>query len=151
MKTGLQRNRSNTPSSAPQEHYKRVAAIPLLDSLITQLKQRFDGENNRHTQALLSLVPSVMLSLDTVISDQDFMFWKEDLPTPKSLAGELRRWKHLWDNANPQTQPVPSNLVQALTSCDAESYRNIHYLLMIDCTEAEQTFSLLRRITHDLH
>ena len=73
-KTSLQRNRSNTPSSSPQEHYKRVVAIPLLDSLITQLKERFNSENNRHTQALLSLVPSVMLSLDTEFSDQDFIF-----------------------------------------------------------------------------
>lgn len=151
-KTSLQRNRSNTPSSSPQEHYKRVVAIPLLDSLITQLKERFDGENKRHTQALLSLVPSVMLSLDTEFSDQDFMFWKEDLPTHKSLAGELRRWKRLWSNDNPLTQPVPSNLVQALASCDAESFRNIHHLLLIGCTlpvtsaEAERTFSLLRRI-----
>ena len=60
------------------------------------------------------LVPSVMLSLDTEFADQDFMFWKEDLPTPKSLAGELRRWKQLWSNENPETQSVPSSLVEAL-------------------------------------
>lgn len=151
-KTNLQKNRSNTPSSSPQEHYKRVIALPLLDSLITQLKERFDGENKRRIQALLSLVPSVMLSMDAEFSDQDFMFWKEDLPTPKSLAGELRRWKRLWSDDNSQSEPVPSNLLQALTLCDAESYQNIHHLLMIGCTlpitsaEAERTFSLLRRI-----
>ena len=80
------------------------------------------------------------------------MFWKEELPTPKSLAGELRRWKRLWSNDDPQSQPVPSNFVQALASCDAESYRNIYNLLIIGCTlpitsaEAEQTFSLLCRV-----
>ena len=37
---------------------KRVVAIPLLDSLISQLNERFNGENRRHTQSLLSLVPS---------------------------------------------------------------------------------------------
>ena len=93
-----------------------------------------------------------MLSVDTEFSDQDFMFWKEELPTPKSLAGELRRWKRLWSNDDPQSQPVPSNFVQALASCDAESYRNIYNLLIIGCTlpitsaEAERTFSLLRRV-----
>ena len=73
------------------------------------------------------------------------------IPTPKSLAGELERWKRLWSNIDdPQT--IPSNLVQALGSCDAESYRNIYQLLLIGCTlpitstEAERTFSLLRRI-----
>ena len=156
-KTSLQRNRSNTPSSSPQEHYKRVVTIPLLDSLITQLNERFNGENRRHTQSFLSLVPSVMLSVDTEFSDQDFMFWKEELPTPKSLAGELRRWKRLWSNDDPQSQPVPSNFVQALASCDAESYRNIYNLLIIGCTlpitsaEAERTFSLLRRVKTYVH
>ena len=58
-KTSIQRNRSNTPSSSPQEHYKRVVAIPLLDSLISQLKDRLTGDSNNHTRALLSLIPSV--------------------------------------------------------------------------------------------
>ena len=40
-KTSLQRNRSNTPCSTPREHYKTVVAIPLLDSLLTQLRDRF--------------------------------------------------------------------------------------------------------------
>ena len=31
------RNHSNTPSESPMEHYKRVVAIPLLDSLISQM------------------------------------------------------------------------------------------------------------------
>ena len=42
-------------------------------------------------------------------------------------------------------------MVKGLGSCDADSYRNIHYLLMVGCTllvsaEAERTFSLLCRI-----
>ena len=87
------------------------------------------------------------------------MFWKEEVPTPKSLAGELRRWKQLWSNDDPQSQPVPSNFVQALASCDAESYRNIYNLLIIGCTlpitsaEAERTFLFYveLRHTHHLH
>ena len=38
--TNLQRNRSNVPSETPEEHYRRAIAIPLLDSLNAQLKQR---------------------------------------------------------------------------------------------------------------
>ena len=150
-RTSLQRNRSNTPSSSSQEHYKRAVAISLLDSLITQLKERFSCENKKLTQTLLSLVPSLLIKLDGDLSADDFRFWNEELSTPKSLAGELERWKRLWSNIDdPQT--IPSNLVQALGSCDAESYRNIYQLLLIGCTlpitstEAERTFSLLRRI-----
>ena len=60
-KTSLQRNRINTPSACPMEHYRRTIAIPLLDSLIIQMEERFKGEE-RHAGALLFLVPSVMLT-----------------------------------------------------------------------------------------
>ena len=80
------------------------------------------------------------MSLDTELSEQDYIFWEEDLPTPKSIASELNRWKRVWT--------IPSNLLEALGSCDAD----IYYLLTIGCAlpitsaEAEQTFSLLCRI-----
>ena len=40
-KTSIQRNRSNIPSSSPIDHYKKSGAIPLLDSLIIQMQDRF--------------------------------------------------------------------------------------------------------------
>jgi hypothetical protein len=51
-----------------------------------------------------------------------------------------------------KTMEAPQNLLQALGSCDADSFPNIWQLLQIGCTlpitsaEAERTFSLLRRI-----
>ena len=44
-RTILQRNRSNTPNSSSQEHYKRIVAIQHIDSLIIPLKERFNGES----------------------------------------------------------------------------------------------------------
>ena len=134
-KTSLQRNRSSTPSSTPQEHYKKVVGIPLLDSLLTQLRQRFRGEDNKYTQALLTLIPSVLLGLndDQVLSAEHFIFWNQDLPIPTSLAGELERWKRLWSNVD-DSETIPYNFVQAIGACDADSYRNIHCLLLIGCT-----------------
>ena len=88
---------------------------------------------------------------DQVLSAEHFIFWNQDLPIPKSLAGELERWKRLWSNVD-DSETIPYNFVQALAACDADSYRNIHCLLLIGCTlpitsaEAERTFSLLRRI-----
>ena len=38
-RTSLQINRSYIPSLSPQEHHKRVVAIPLLDSLLNVLFQ----------------------------------------------------------------------------------------------------------------
>ena len=145
-KTSLQRYRSNTPSSSPQEHYKRVVAIPLL---ISQLKDRF---SNNHTRALLSLIPSVFLELHEhhIISEESFSMWQKELPTPRSLYGELERWMRLWRNEKPDD--VHLNFIESLRACDMESFPSIHQLLVIGCTlpitsaEAERTFSLLRRI-----
>ena len=92
-----------------------------------------------------------MVSSDTELSEQDYIFWEEDLPTPKSIASELNRWKRVWTEHSLSNQ-IPSNLLEALGCCDADIYPNIHYLLTIGCAlpitsaEAEQTFSLLHRI-----
>ena len=76
---------------------------------------------------LFSLLYHCFKELDRELSADDFTLWSEDLPTPKSLASELDTWKRFWDNV----EEIPCNLVQALGSCDTDSYRNIHYLLMV--------------------
>ena len=153
-KTSVQRNRNNTPSTTPQEHYKRAVAIPLLDSLLTQLNERFTGENS-HTQALLCLIPLLILSSTVQLTDKidDFLYWDADLPCSKSLPSELYRWQTLWSHDGASaTVNTPDNLLLALASCDIDSFPNIHHLLLIGCTlpitsaEAERTFSLLRRV-----
>ena len=160
-KTSLQRNRTNTPSDSPLEHYKRAIAIPLLDSLLLQMKDRFCEDQN-YVKQLLYLVPSVMTSFQESVDLQfvleDLLHWESDLPFPASLGNELRRWNVLWhgkkqelDSGHSDT-PLPDNLLQALGTCDKDSFPNIHCLLVIACTlpisspEAERSFSLLRRI-----
>ena len=154
-KTRLQRNRNNTPSTTPQEHYKRAVAIPLLDSLLTQLNERFTGENS-HQAALLCLIPSLIASSESNVQLSEeldnLMYWSADLPCPMSLSSELRRWQTLWSDESSSTSSTPNNLLLALGSCDVDSFPNVHRLLLIGCTlpitsaEAERTFSLLRRI-----
>ena len=85
-KTSLQRNCSNTPSESPMEHYKRVVAIPLLDSLLSQMVERFSDEG-RHASNLLCLVPSILLNsgIKPVDKLEGMLHWEKDLPFPKSL------------------------------------------------------------------
>jgi hypothetical protein len=155
-KTSLMRNRCNTPSASPQEHYKRAVAIPLLDSFINQLEERFGSEeSNGHV--LLCLIPSVLLSRYSgrELSEhlEELLFWEQDLPCSKSLESELRRWQSLWKRKSEEVEAnIPNNLLLALGSCDVDSFPNIHCLLVIACTlpitsaEAERSFSLLRRM-----
>ena len=156
------RNRSNTPSESPMEHYKRVVAIPLLDSLLSQMVERFSDEG-RHASNLLCLVPSILLNsgMKPVDKLEGMLHWEKDLPFPKSLRNELIRWQCLWERRNGESQltevcksdiSIPDNLLLSLGACDADSFPNVHCLLVIACTlpitsaEAERSFSLLRRI-----
>ena len=52
--TTLQRNRSNTPSSSPMEHYKRTVAIPFLDYLCGQMEERFKADMKQITPIVFS-------------------------------------------------------------------------------------------------
>jgi len=93
-KTSIQRNRSNIPSSSPIDHYKKSVAIPLLDSLISQMQDRFSDEDC-HARHLLYLVPSIIVKNTLELSEatEGMLFWENDLPFSKSLGNELRRWQ----------------------------------------------------------
>ena len=73
------------------DHYKKTVAIPLLDSLIIQMQDRFF--TNSHVRNLLCLVSSIIvnraLQLDDVV--EGTLFWEKDNPFPKSLGNEVLR------------------------------------------------------------
>ena len=151
-KTSIQRNCSNIPISSPIDQYKISVAIPLLDSLIIQMQDRFSDED-RHARHLLYLVPSIIVNNAQELSEaaKGILFWENDLPFPfpKSFGNELRRWQTMWQAAEKE---LPNNLLSALGACDEDTFPNIHRLLLIACTlpissaEAERSFSLMKRI-----
>ena len=125
-------------------------AIPLLDSLIIQMQDRFSDED-RHARHLLYLVPSTIVNNTLELSEatEGTLFWDNGLPFPKSLWNELRRWQIMWQSAEKE---LPSNLLLALGAFDEDAFSNIHRRLLIACTlpissaEAERSFSLMKRI-----
>ena len=126
---GIQRNRSNTPSSNPIDHCKTSVVIPLLDSLVIQMQDRFSDED-RHACHLLYLVPSVIVNNTLELSEatEGMLSWENDLPFPKSLGNEPRRWQTMWQSAEKE---LPSDLLLALGACDVDACLNIHRLLVI--------------------
>ena len=145
-KTSIQRNHSNTPSSSLIDHYKKSVAIPLLDSLIIQMQDRF-SEEDCQAHHLLYLVPSIIVNNTLELSEatEGMLLWENDLPFHKSLGNELQRWQTMWQSAEKE---LPSNLLLALSACDVDAFPNIYHLLLIVCTlpissaEAEWSFSL---------
>lgn len=107
-------------------------AIPLLDSLIIQMQDQFSDEDH-HTRHLLYLVPSIIVNNTQELSEtaKGMLFWENDLPFPKSLGNEPRRWQTMWQSAEKE---LPNNLLLALGACDEDTFPNIHRLLLIACT-----------------
>ena len=75
------------------------------------------------------------------------LFWEKDIPFPKSLGNEVRRWKTLWQSTD---RELPNSLLLALGVCNEDAFRNIYRLLVVACTlpitsaEAERSFSLMK-------
>ena len=111
------------------------------------MQDRFSDED-RHARHLLYLVPSIIVNNTQELSEaaKGMLFWENDLPFPKSLGNELRRWQTMWQSAEKE---LPNNLLLALGACDEDTF---HRLLLIACTlpissaEAERSFSLMKRI-----
>ena len=135
-KTSIQKNRSNTPSSSPIDHYKKSVAIPLLDYLIIQMQDRF-FDKHRHPHHLHYLVPSIIVNntLELSKATEGMLFRENDLPFSKSLGIALRRWQTMWQSAEKE---LPSDLLLAFGVCGVDVFPNIHQTsiihLLIACT-----------------
>ena len=85
--------------SSPIDHYKMTVAIPLLDSLIIQMQDRFSDEDHQACQLLclmLMIIVNKALQLDDELEGK--LFWEKDIPFLKSIGNEVCRWKTLWQS-----------------------------------------------------
>ena len=73
--------------SSQIDHYKKTVAIPLLDSLIIQMQDRFSDED-RHACHLLCVVPSIIVNKAEQLDDEveGMLFWEKHVPFPKSFG-----------------------------------------------------------------
>ena len=133
-------------SSSPIDQYKKTVAIPLLDSLIIQMQDRF-SDKDRHTRHLLCLVQSIIVKKALQLDDEveGMLFWEKDIQFLKSLSGnEVHRSKTLWRSTD---RKLPFGV------CDEDDFPTASIAFcVIACTqpirswEAERSFSLMKWI-----
>ena len=100
-----QQHRSNVPADSPSEYYKRFLGIPFLDSLLSQMNERFFIEN-RVVQSLMSLCPSNYARLkDSDDLAKQLLFWEVDMPSTACLKQELVGWKLFWNEGRREDKP----------------------------------------------
>ena len=97
--------RENFPAESPSYYYKLSLSIPLIDTVLSELKKRFEG-NQKSIFEDLYLIPYIIVgSLKNNIN----MSWKDhckifsklyesDFEDLKSLDAALSLWKHHWEN-----------------------------------------------------
>ena len=94
-----QMHRDNTEAANTKEYYKRVVAIPILDSLISKMKIRFNKFSVTASKVLY-LVPELICSESDITTKLApvIEMYKADLINPDIVDQEISLWMKKWDN-----------------------------------------------------
>jgi len=106
-----------------------MLAIPFLDTLLVQMKERFSSDKE-YIHGLFGFIPAVIVNDDDDPCLENLLYWKQELPFHKSLTNEIERWKRLWQTKKMQGD-IPNNLLQSLAVCNKDSFPNLHILLYL--------------------
>ncbi|CAI6348676.1 unnamed protein product [Macrosiphum euphorbiae] len=151
-----QTQRSNTPATCPEEYYRRVLFIPILENVIEDLKARFLNEKNKTIFILMQLVPINVIKIsqdlentlvETLLKHYSFISFNT-----YSLKGEMELWKTKWEQIICKGLQIPNNVFNAIEECPDIVFPCIRKILFILCTlpvsvaTAERSFSTLRRL-----
>lgn len=144
------------------ENYYRVSVyIPLLDSVLTDLKSRFSNEVLEAFQ-LVSLLPEGIIHLnqtqlsqyaDCLLKSFERFLTANNMNNNKALLkGELTHWQQKWILQKNKHLDLPDTAIDVMEKCDTTIYPRIYAFLQILATlpvtnaSAERSFSSLRRL-----
>lgn len=142
--------RENHPGDTPKDYFRVSIAVPFLEHLVEQMKDRF--KNAQLAQDAMKLIPANILQQGpcfSVDAGQLVEIWGDDIPDRAGLGAELHRWNTKWRNYN-EPGALPSTLVKTLKVCNSDMFPNIHVFLRVLCTlpittaEVERTNSSLK-------
>jgi len=98
--TKIQNKRANTPANTPEEYYRRVVYIPLIDNILEDLRLRSLNKKTTAIFQLIEFIPANIINkssldvkkmIDTVI--EHFIFLDINI---NILKGEVDLWKSNW-------------------------------------------------------
>lgn len=148
-----QTHRENIPAETTKVYWKRTIVIPFLDVIISELKSRFSQEKRAHYE-LCSLLPTVICKKnDDEITNLIQVLkrkWEHLLPLPAAFEIEIFRWVCYCKKREETTDESATSIIA--NHADEMFFPNIRELfkilavLPIGSTEAERSFSCLRRL-----
>lgn len=140
-----QTKRANYPGSV-LDYFRRSVYVPLLDSVINDLKRRLDV-NNLKCFGLRGIIPGNLIDLneekeENLITNLKKGFKKfssiigcqDETTNMYLLEGEIDLWKNIWNEENKKGVKLPEEVLEALDRCNGEMFPTIHSLLQILAT-----------------
>ena len=116
-----QMNQSNIPANTPEKYYRKVLAIPVLDTFIIEMEFRFN-ELNQKASTLLTLIPSMITKpeyhRETTADLIDL--YCNDLPNPDIVDQKLLLWKNKWFSTSAESRP--STLAESVKKCHEKRF-----------------------------
>ncbi|XP_037126369.1 uncharacterized protein si:dkey-250d21.1 isoform X1 [Syngnathus acus] len=141
-------------SDSPEVYYRESLSIPLLKSLIDEMKYTF-SDNHLKALSILSLLPSCnpqpILPEST---DKPFNFYLSDLPEPDTLEQDVNAWAAVWGDKDQDVAP-PTSIAETLVHPECKNHPTIILLLRlvavlpsvsIECDLMKSTLNSMRDI-----
>ncbi|XP_047462600.1 uncharacterized protein si:dkey-250d21.1 isoform X2 [Mugil cephalus] len=137
---------------SPEIYYRENLSIPLLQSLIEEMKYSF---SDSHLKALsvLSLLPSCNPQpILSECTDKPFSLYLTDLPEPEAAEQEINTWAAVWRDKYQDVAP-PSSIAETLVHPESKSHPTVTLLLRlvavlpsvsIECDLMKTTLNLMR-------
>ena len=141
-----QTQRANISANDAQEYFRRSIYIPFIDSILQKLKERFSRQSSAIHYASALIAHLKLYTFDKVRLALDI--YKDYIEGEKQLYAEYERWLQKWQKVG--SEKLPTNAIDALTSCSNDFFPNIRTLLIIAVTipvttaTPERTFSTLK-------
>ncbi|XP_065177014.1 52 kDa repressor of the inhibitor of the protein kinase-like [Sycon ciliatum] len=126
-----QRHRSNLPATTPEEFWRRSVFVPFADSLLQELKARFNQITETAVSGLCLLPENAVLPCgisEDIVSKLQEAF-ATDLPAAYSLPQEVDRWVRKWKKV--EAGNLPKSLADTLSAVDKMSFPNISCILKL--------------------
>ncbi len=155
-----QNYRANYQTDSAEQYYRVSVYAPLLDFVLTDLRERFSEETLDIFQLPVFIPDNIIKSsadqneevaksllkrfgmLSNIDNDIGFLL----------LRDEMLLWKEKWEKVKQQQRELPFKALDVLINCDKDAFPLVHNFLQILATlpvttaSAERSFSSLRRL-----
>lgn len=113
---------------SPEIYYRETLSIPLLTSLIDEMKYSF-ADSHLKALSALSLLPSCSPQpFLTESTDKPFNLLLKELPEPEAAEQEINAWSAVWREKYQDVSP-PTSIAETLAHVESKNHPTVSQLL----------------------